>query len=173
MPVKVSERGDTIVEVILAMALLSMIIFIAWGTTNRATQISTNARKRVVMVNALKEQAEIIKSVYRQPNGSTASIIDSLPETDEPAPNPCNDANMSASPTTIASAFHYKTDGINVSAPDTNYKVVEGDDGARVWIQYVNDPEGRYVDFYVRGCWFTLGGSEQLDNSQFIVRLNS
>src|SRR5690606_4025240 len=58
------QRGDTLVEVILALAVLNAILFISWGITNRSTQQGLNARRRIEMVNLLKEQAELLKAGY-------------------------------------------------------------------------------------------------------------
>lgn len=173
MSIKSHQSGDTIVEVVLAMALLSMIIFIAWGTTNRATQISTDARRRITMVNALKEQAEIIKSKYRQADGKLSDVTSSLIAVSSPVDNPCDEAQMTAASPTIAGAYHFETDTDSVASPSTNYRTVDGDDSSRVWFKYVKDADGKYADFYIRGCWLSSGGSQQLENSQFILRLNS
>ena len=61
----INNKGDTIVEVLLATTVLSAILFTSWSIVNRASQISMAARQRVYMVDQLKEQAEIIEWIWR------------------------------------------------------------------------------------------------------------
>ena len=100
---KISTKGDTIVEVMLAMTLLTAFLFISWGITNRATQIGINSQKRVEMVNAMKEQAEIIKAQYAKSGYKINDLISSAQATtiglDD---NPCTAPSITASNT-----FHY------------------------------------------------------------------
>lgn len=176
---RLPERGDTIVEVLLAMTLLSAILFTSWGIVSRSTQINTAARQRVVMVNQLKEQVEVIKALYNQPE-TRASVVGgtktfggaiprvlSLPESIDA--NPCEntmDANRVINIVTPVNAFHFD----NTASPQDGMRTVESYENARVWIQFAET--GSYVDFYIRGCWLTPGGVNSEDNSHFVLRLN-
>lgn len=180
--IRLQNRGDTIVEVMLAIALLSAILFSSWGIVNRSTQIGLVARQRVEMVNYLKEQAEILQnrrdanpatfksSITTQGSVVTASTLtpSSINE------NACSNAQMSqvSPPPVPATHFHHQLDsetGVLTKSP--GYKEVNSLGGmARVWVQYVD--HGAYIDFYVRGCWQTVGGQQREDMSQFVLRLN-
>lgn len=167
-----NQRGDTIIEVMLAMALLSLFLYISWAITNRATQMSLNARTRVVMVNALKEQAEIIKAKTIQ--SGTSVILSGTSQTLSPADDPCNDALMDQANATIANSFHYSYNSSTQSVTKiSNYKKVNNNNSSRIWIQQKQETSNEYTDFYVRGCWETVGGAQKLDNSNFILRLNN
>ncbi len=167
---RILQDGDTIVEVMLALSTLSLILFISWGVTNRATQISLNARKRIEMVNQIKEQAEIIKSLHAT-NGTDSTIFQEkvvgtqLPE-DVANLNPCEEPRTSEGVPRNASYLSV-TNAETVSSPGV--KVV--DDTSSVWIQYSQG--AGYIDFYVRGCWLSTGGTQKEENSQFVVRLNT
>lgn len=172
-----SSKGDTIIEVVLAMALLTSVLFIAWGITNRATQVMLAARDRTLMVNAVKEQAEIVKAQWAADTSyfssatypSSSSISNS---------NPC-----STSPTDPN--HWYLTVDIETGqvAPVVNEsKAISGDATKLVWIEKVDTivpstpsaPEQRYSDFYVRACWQSQsGGSQRDENTQVLVRLNT
>lgn len=182
--IKRKQRGDTLVEVILAMALLTAVLFTSWGGTNRATQLSLAARKRIDMVNLLKEQAEIIKAKQASKT-DFSSLLHSTPSVGSPSSssvpeNPCDTIapdGKNFSPTTSlpSSLFYFKqtTDaaGTVTIAPQPGPRVTDGD---FVWVQYYHSsaPNNQYTDFYIRGCWLTTGGTQKLDNSQLIVRIN-
>lgn len=173
---KLYQEGDTIVEVILAMAMLALVLFSAWAITNRASQISLAARQRTEMVNQLKEQAELIKSQWATDKTvlGPASIlsVSSVP------PNPCTGFNVydvNSNPEQPA-YLAIKSNGPNpqdeVLELKSGTKAVKSDVTQRIWIQRQDSPS--YVDFYIRGCWVvTGGGSNKIDSSQFVVRLNT
>jgi hypothetical protein len=172
---RLTSRGDTIVEVMLSLALLSAILFSCWAIVNKSTQITLTARQRIVMVNALKEQAEILNSfsgVERTTFFSTITSSYTQSETDDIAADPCQNAGMGSDPVAAANSkfFHYRKNNENSLVPASGFSLVRDDQFARVWIQYISRPE--YVDFYVRACWYSAGGVQNQDNSQFIVRMN-
>lgn len=176
---KQQSRGDTIVEVILAMALLTMVLFTAWGSTNRSSQVSLNSRKRVVMVNALKEQAEILRNQRDFTAGADFT-------------NLINPYNIASSVTVPSNSCQALTGGnpaqsfyleSTPSTPSTvvlkpGVKTVAGDPNAKVWLQAKKVDNGApgtgisYYDFYINSCWLTVGGVQKEDNAQLLVRLN-
>jgi LruC domain-containing protein len=167
---RLNFKGDTIIEVMLAMSLLTSFLFISWGITNRSTQIGINARKRIVMVNAMKEQAEALKSLHAQSQGEIERVIGSGRLAILPA-----DYNKSSCDSTPDGqySFHYELTGDDL-AITSGIKAMPDADNA-VWVQYLprdNESNPTYYDFYIRACWQTIGGNQTEDNSQFIVRLN-
>lgn len=168
---KLSNQGDTLIEVMLALSVLTLLLMTAWSLTNRATQISTAARIRTNMVNELKSQAELLKS-----QRTLAGFSDAMPPdlaAIQVQSNPC-DYFTASTPLHEASShppdsFYYNVNGSN-PALESGSKTVGGNVNSRVWIQRVNS-DG-FIDFYVQGCWRTSGGVNTLDNSIFVVRLN-
>ena len=164
--------GDTIVEVLLSMTLLTAFLFISWGITNKATQIGINSRKRVEMVNAMKEQAEILKAQYIKDGSKVDSIIKNGAvnidaTTTGLGSDPCDSTGI-----TNNNIFYYSATSNTIvksvakkQMPDINNTL---------WMQYKPGPgaDPEYYDFYIRACWQTVGGNQNTDNSQFIVRLN-
>ena len=175
-----NQRGDTLVEVLLSMTLLSAILFTSWSIVNRSTQISLTARQRVVMVNQLKEQAEILKALYADPltknevvetkkfGGSTAKAFASSSDINS---DPCVSSSLAGvtNGKTPTNAFYFD-ESATVSASSAT-KPVTDYTNARTWIQMVSGTG--YIDFYIQGCWTTFGGTQNEDNSRFIVRLNT
>lgn len=167
---RLSNRGDAIIEVLLAMALLTSVLFIAWSVTNRATQTLAAARDRTVMVNALKEQAETIKVLWQDDTKYFNNETAYPKSTDLQAEDPCVEPG--------GNLWHLAVN------PDTGVitrvagaRTVGGNDDMRVWVQKVESTvsgELVYNDFYIRGCWNSrVVGGQRSENSQFIVRLNT
>jgi len=62
MPVKLfNKRGDTLVEVTVALAILGTTIISAYGLMNRAIQLNQTAKERVELVTAAMQQAEALE----------------------------------------------------------------------------------------------------------------
>lgn len=179
---KQNHKGDTIVEVLLAMAVLSTVLFGSWAIINKATQISAAARQRVVMVNQLKEQAEILKNMYAtdasavtdrtlHSTSSPAITVPSISTADASLTvNPCDATyNGVVNGKSPANAF-YLDQVNNVIQPVISAKKLQTYPNAKVWIQ-LNDTSGTYMDFYIRACWETSDRQGQ-DSSQIVVRFN-
>lgn len=178
-----NRRGDTLVEVMLAAALLSAILFSCWALTNKASQISLAARQRVSIVDALKEQAEILNAYYADnpDNVSAGKIISgsdsytaSSVSVSSIAANPCN-SNRSNS-------FYFNKEAKPVAGVESSEQFSPD---INIWIQRVSVGAGDdaikngdqrtsgYNDFYIQACWLSLAGTNQKqDNSKLIVRLN-
>ena len=118
------------------------------------------------MVNAMKEQAEILKAQYAQKNNNISSLITVVSSTDSNilAENPC-DSNVNTMYFTLTSSGSLTTVSGFKEVPDSENVV---------WIQYQpdNTTTPQYYDFYIRACWQTVGSSQNTDSAQFIVRLN-
>ena len=164
---KINSKGDTIVEVMLAMTLMTAFLFISWGITNKATQTGINSQKRVDMVNAIKEQAEIIKAIYAK---SGYRVDASLTSTTENSLDEHLGFNACANNLPTAKMFYFNA---SLNAVSGSKKMP--DDSNRIWVQFKRekDSDPDYYDFYVRACWQTVGSAQNSDNSQLIVRLNT
>lgn len=172
-----NNSGDSLVEVLLAVSVLALVILIAWAVVNRASNISLAARQRVVMVNALKEQAEILQARYanddtRDPLVSSGTGI-RAPLTSFPGSNPCTVGRDAADIPQPTNAFHFNDTATPTSGIRSN---VRGYDGAYLWVQRKlgtgSGEQANYVDFYIRACWDTTGSVQRTDSTQIIVRLN-
>lgn len=175
--IMLSKKGDTIIEVVLSMALLTSILFIAWGITNRASQISLAARDRTEMVNQVKEQAEIIKAQWADSAnpGSRSSLMGYAAAAPPLDVDPCKSTFVSGAYVPIGgNTWYLKADSVGVQIVP-GIKTV----GSRQFFVYVQRINGNiassspYSDFYVRACWINQSGSVQKqESSQVIVRLN-
>jgi type II secretory pathway component PulJ len=182
---RLNNYGDTIVEVLLSMSVLSAVLFGSWAIINKATQINIASRQRIVMVNQLKEQAEIIKNLYASDNNAVISKTfnsKSVPPTVVPSVG-ISDAALTTDPCEAtrkddvvngkdpSNAFYL--DQVNgVIQPVVSAKTLQQSThpNAKVWVQ-LNDNPGGYIDFYVRACWETNDRQGE-DSSQLVMRLN-
>ena len=57
-----NQRGDTLVEVTLAVAILAMVLASAYAVIARAAKIGQSAKERSQAVALVQQQAEIIQS---------------------------------------------------------------------------------------------------------------
>lgn len=62
MSVSHNQRGDTLVEVTLALAILSLVLAGAFTTANRAFNLGQNAKERSQLVSDAQQQAEALES---------------------------------------------------------------------------------------------------------------
>ncbi len=163
--------GDTIIEVMLSMSLLTAFLFISWGITNKATQIGINSQKRVEMVNAMKEQAEVIKAEYAKNGYSVGNLITSpsvQATTDGLEEDSCTGTGVA-----VSNIFHFANVAGTLNKK-VEKKLVPNAENT-LWIQYKpsSDTNPEYYDFYIRACWQTVGSAQNTDHAQFIVRLNT
>jgi prepilin-type N-terminal cleavage/methylation domain-containing protein len=56
------ERGDTLVEVTIALAILALVLTGAFAITNKAYRIGQDAKERTQMVSDAQQQAEALQS---------------------------------------------------------------------------------------------------------------
>jgi hypothetical protein len=120
------------------------------------------------MVNQLKEQAEILKTKYAENNGKLTGLGVEITGS---SADVNYDKAFCTETTDISSqsnSFSFDEKAMASGGPKTT-------DGQAVWINNGGGSAGTsgYTDFYVRGCWLTIGGNQKTDNAQFIVRLNN
>lgn len=95
------ERGDTIVEVLIAIAVVSLILGGAYVTTNRSLQATRGAQERAVALKLGESQIERLKALMS--SSSTASSVMAVPTgtqfcigytTGKPVNLPHNECNL-------------------------------------------------------------------------------
>ncbi len=68
-----NKRGDTIVEVMIVLAVLGLAIGVTYATANRSLLATRQAQENSEATALLRSQAELLR--YLAPNGSTAPSI--------------------------------------------------------------------------------------------------
>ena len=166
-----NNRGDTIVEVLLATVILSIVLAGAFTLSSRATRLNQEAFERTQVSNLLQEQAEYLRAARDADTGTWNTILTTYtPSGSLPSPQ-CKDptTNIAAIGSIItASAFYLEESGgsitLNSSAP-----LVDGN--FNVWIEGV-DAGVSHVDFSINACWEGIGSSPN-QQSGIVLRLET
>lgn len=179
------QRGDTIVEVILAFAIFALL---AVGTTvamNRGLAMGQQSLERTLVRQQVDAQAELLRYA-RDAGGAT---WDDIVSHTVPSPNLDSFSSCPASPTDMAGSFVMNIVGSGPSAsltrvalsggnytPAGYHSRVELKGGSGViaeglWVQAVEVAgSGNAYDMYIRACWDSISTSKPLQVST-IVRL--
>ena len=93
------QKGDTIVEVLLAMSVVGLVLGSSFGIANRSINLGRSAQERTVALKIAESQLEQLKALYR--NGSTIPadndfcILSESFELIDSTTNPCTNKNSS------------------------------------------------------------------------------
>ncbi len=109
-----SARGDTMVEVLISIAVVSLILSGAYVTTNRSLQATRGAQERAIALKLAESQIERIKGLMATPAGAAAlqgmvTPFCILPTTGQPAAVSgivCDFASSGTASNTAEPIFH-------------------------------------------------------------------
>ena len=152
-----NQRGDTLVEVLLATVVLSIIVAGAVTLTNRATRIGQTSFERTDVSNLLREQAELIRANPLQAT-SIGQITGALPADDT-----CSEEYLQGGGTT---SFY-----IDSSSGSVDFVPgIKTDGFYRIWVERIDG--STFFDFDINACWEGIGGEvEQV--SGMTVRIST
>jgi hypothetical protein len=178
------DRGDTIIEAILAASTLAVVMVSMFSIVQRAMMSSYDSLERSQTRQLINEQAELL-NYFRDSYISAVSsnrviaapspeylwqtIRDAAPSTAIPPVGSCNFVVANDRPFYIVRNGSSYTINTNPTVPLDSLPVP----GKGLWIQKV-DPQGaavkrNYHDFYIMACWPSTTGNNQTLSS--IVRL--
>ncbi|MBL8160027.1 prepilin-type N-terminal cleavage/methylation domain-containing protein [Candidatus Saccharibacteria bacterium] len=181
------QRGDTLVEVLLAMVILSAVIVGASILMNSGLRSSINAVEHTQVRNVIASQGELLRYLR---DGYQAGSDDFNSAQWRKIVNQGNQYVATAAPTDVEAcapgpgrkAFYLVATFLDVSqAPRIDLVEYDGTSndtaphavpGRGVWVEGVasTGASPAYIDFHLRGCWIGLGSSiNQHVNS--VVRL--
>lgn len=168
-----SQRGDTLIEVLLSMAILSLIIVGGNAIMNFGMKNAITATEHTQVRNLIVGQAELLR--YLRDNaeeGSNDRVTTAWEEVlDESLPNGNASPMQTCEPTRRAFYLTANYQGQN-SLPDITVSRYDADaprsndipyasPGEGLWIQGVKreSTDQNYADFHIRGCWKGAGSS--------------
>ena len=170
-----AERGDTLVEVTVAMAVLGLMLAASLAVINRGLMGVSNAVERTSVRASLSSQAELLRYVFDDPVTNKATY-DKILDPKRTKPN----ASLGQNGCEIGNGGFYLSVGGGTSPveihklnpADTNKLTnnvygqpeageVGNNSGVSqgIWIEGDKHPGGAgnsmpgYIDFYVRACW--------------------
>lgn len=165
-----AERGDTLVEVTVAMAVLGLMLAASLAVINRGLMGVSNAVERTSVRASLSSQAELLRYVFDDPVTNKVTYENILKRTNPNASlgkNGCEIGNggfylsvgsstspvemyelNSAGTTELANNVYGQPEAVGDNKGNSRGIWIEGDkhDGQK-------DGMPGYIDFYVRACW--------------------
>ena len=171
-----TERGDTLVEVTVAMAVLGLMLAASLAVINRGLMGVSNAVERTSVRASLSSQAELLRYVFDDPV-TNKDVYDKILSRTQPnnnlGQNGCEIGNgsgfylsvskVSASKTSVAPVEMHELNqaGTTDLANNVYGQPEAGDDKGNslgIWIEgdkHDGQKDGMpgYIDFYVRACW--------------------
>ena len=195
-----ARRGDTLIEVLFAVSVFSLVVVSALALMNQGTAASQRSLEMTIVRQQMDNQADTLRFLHASYVQAYYSGIDLSTAPDSPAKEYYKVTRQAAANTAGASAFGSGTCGtppnhsfvfdtskgtmVNNSTifkkPDTFAQLVYNSSGVLtssdgLWIEGVRtDPSSGanagYIDFHIRACWDTLGMSVPM-NLGTIVRL--
>lgn len=154
------QSGDTLVEVLLATVILSVVLAAAFALTNRATRLNQTAVERTTATNLMREQIEIIRGART----NDTLLWSSIPKSSSTPPD-----YTDCKPTT--SGFYVTANSDSTSPFTARGNADAYDDLFDVWVEaYKPSGEDEYIDFHVRACWEGIGGEHE-QRAALVLRL--
>ncbi len=155
------QSGDTIVEVMFAIAVAGLVIVLSLAVMNRGVATTQMAVENTLVRQSLDGQAEALRYL-RDTNSPQWQEI--LEDWTSASATPFNDENTSCQPTGGAPFFlqifeptdDIPTGSIAVEQYDNNADIsqdVFAQPGQGLWIEAVKNSEDNFIDFYIQACW--------------------
>ncbi len=121
LPFHHNQRGDTLVEVMISIAIVSLILGGAYVTTNNSLRATRTAEERTSAMKLVQGQTELVKSMVASPAGVTAlagappagfclvpnAVAGAQPSTPNATTAPCK-LNSGGSPTVTEPIYSMK-----------------------------------------------------------------
>lgn len=141
-----SQRGDTIIEVLLAMSIVGMVLGASFGIANRSTQIGQDAQERTEALKLAETQVELFKVAYK------TNVV--IPTRGEDEPFCLTSADTSYTPQDVDSPLCKDVD--SSGNQDGLYSISIIPPGSSI-----SDPTGTYE---VKITWLRLGAKDNSEN---------
>ena len=169
-----TERGDTLVEVTVAMAVLGLMLAASLAVINRGLMGVSNAVERTSVRASLSSQAELLRYVFDDPVANEATYKEILGRTkpnNNLGQNGCKIGNggfyLSVGGGTSPVEIHKLNPAKTTELTNNVYGQPEAagdksgngnDNSLGIWIEgdkHDGQKDGMpgYIDFYVRACW--------------------
>lgn len=169
MKYKLTQSGDTLVEVLLATVILSAVLAASYTLSNRASKLNQQAFERTQVSNLMQQQAELARAARDLPpvSGRTESAewaaIEAQAQSSVPVLGTDCD-NLSGLSGARTNGFHIDND----LSVDTSIDLVDG--LFRIWAEVEQGVDDKFWDVHVFACWEGLG-VEAVQKSSIVLRL--
>lgn len=153
------ERGDTLIEVIFATAVLALIIVLAIGIMTSGTAQTERAVEGTFVRQAIDSQTEMLRYERDAFVSGTPNIWEDITGHRVGSVTPFGDlaSNPTCTPSGGRGAFYlaHASDAAGGVAVKTDFQspATYAAPGQGIWIEATPQSNVNYVDFYVYGCW--------------------
>lgn len=162
------QAGDTLVEVLLATVLLTVVLAGAYTLSNRATRINQQAFERTQVSNFMQQQIELARSARDSynPQDPTNQPWDNIASSSQSSVQDLGThcVDLSTLDSNRPNAFHIETNQAVSSGIDTINNLY------RIWTEVERGPDSEYWDIHVYGCWEAFG-SNPTNETSIVLRL--
>lgn len=167
-----NERGDTLIEVMLAIAVLGLVVVSCMSIMNRANRGMLDAVERTAVRADINSQTELLN--YSRDYRAIVNVWDEIKEN-----NLLDSASAAGGNCSVSDKSFYISrsadDQISIkSGSDVKgeNKISRAVPGNGIWIDAVAVTGGAtpYIDFYIKACWTRLE-NDITASSSTIVRL--
>ncbi len=161
------QTGDTLVEVMVAAAVLSLVLAGSFTISNKATRVNQTANERTTVSNLMQREIEYIQASHsRNPSVFWKDLTEF--GNGENLDFCKDDSGSNAGTNSFYTDVAFVRKKINYDAAN---KMQDGDpdDLFDVWVEAVGNAS--YVDFFVYSCWEGIG-SEGFQSSGLVLRLS-
>lgn len=169
---KYTPKGDTLIEVILSMVVISVVIGGAYMISNRSTQLGRLSQQRTQVNNHMRSQAEMLKLLRDSSLGESSKYKAIMASYTNSGTGPDGVVDCTPPPTSgIIKTFFIR--GKEPIQYNSRYPSVSGDPTglSRVRVEAYRPSTSGYTDFYIIGCWQGPGNYGQ-QQSFIVERLN-
>lgn len=166
-----NQRGDTLVEVLMAIVIMSVVIVGAITMTSRglgAAQIALEHTQVRTSINSQIELLQYLRDEYvRNDQSANAAVWRSI-VIDNNQTNSTYNETCEVTPGKESGAFYLSRTGVTITKQAFNPSLKPAtiaEPGTGMWIEAKKSPNAiqpGYIDFVVRSCWQASGsGGEQ------------
>ena len=159
-----TSRGDTLIEVLLAVTVFSLVAVGALSVMNRSVAIAQQSLETTLVRQQIDAQAEMLRFVHDQARADV-DVYKDLWKNDVKITSLVKEiAGATECPTVKESnAFTLYSDTVNrqIKVNNTNYEPaeiyakVDGDQAYGMSVQLTKASGGRAYDAYIQACWDT------------------
>ena len=163
------SRGDTIVEVIMAVAIFSMVAVGALLIMNKGVAVAQQSLEITLVRQQIDSQAEMVRYIHdkaRKGGGVYESLWSSMLKENLKAPAEIHQAvgSNANSCSNIQKSFFLRSSGTSIVKGDASryenpetYAKVEDDKSYGISLQLTKGK--KYYDVYVQACWYGPSGA--------------
>lgn len=161
-----TQRGDTIIEVLIAITLVSGVIGLSYASASRSSNIGQNSQERSEALQLAQSQIELLRNYAPNFSVSGSDIFD--PSIASFCINP-----SSPLPVVRQSAIPQDPSSDDYSAYNSNYCTSGADKRYHTSVVYrQDDASNNKGTFTIRVRWDRIGGSTQKQEVMLVYRLH-